>query len=70
MLERGHRGYSQHTLELIADMLQTDVASLIMRNPEDPDAIWTLWDEASEGEKRQIVEVARALRRLGITSKS
>ena len=63
MLERGLRGYAQETLEAIAHALQTDVASLLMRNPEDAAAIWSIWDNASEGEKRQIVEVAQAIKR-------
>lgn len=62
-LERGQSAYTQETLERIADALGTDAASLIMRNPADEDAIWSIWDNASEGEKRQIAEVARALKR-------
>lgn len=62
-LERGQSGYSQETLELIAHALQTDPASLIMRNPADEEAIWSIWDQASEGEKRQISEVVKALKR-------
>jgi transcriptional regulator with XRE-family HTH domain len=64
-LERGQSAYTQGTLEALAAALQTDPASLIMRNPNDADAIWSLWDEASEGEKRQISEVVKALRRAG-----
>jgi transcriptional regulator with XRE-family HTH domain len=65
MLERGQRGYTQPALEAIAEALQTDPASLLMRDPMSPDAIWTLWDQASQAERRQIVEIARALRRTG-----
>ena len=65
MLERGQRGYTQDTLENVASAMNTDPASLIMRNPQDTDAIWTLWDRASVAEKRQIVEVAKALKRTG-----
>ncbi|PBB75177.1 hypothetical protein CK227_10315 [Mesorhizobium sp. WSM4308] len=65
LLERGQSGYQQSTLELLADALQTDPASLLMRNPDDNDAIWSLWDHASEGEKRQISEVVKALKRAG-----
>lgn len=61
MLERGQRAYTQETLEAVAEALQTDAASLLMRNPTDPDAIWSIWDQAQPGERRQIVEVARAL---------
>lgn len=65
MLERGQSGYTQPTLELLADALMTDPASLLMRNPEDDEAIWSLWDQASEGEKAQISGVVKALRSSG-----
>lgn len=65
MLERGQRGYSQDTLEALAEAMQTDPASLLMRNPSDPDAIWSIWDSAKPGTKRQIIEVAKALSRTG-----
>jgi len=57
MLERGQRGYTQDTLEAVASALRTDVASLLMRDPSDPDAIWSLWDQAKPGQRRQIMEV-------------
>lgn len=62
-LERGQSGYTQETLERLAEALMTDPASLLIRNPEDPEAIWSIWDQASEDERRQIVEIAGALRR-------
>lgn len=61
MLERGERAYTQGTLEAIADALMTDTASLLMRDPSDPEAIWTIWEQAKPGERKQIVDVARAL---------
>ena len=65
MLERGQRGYTQDTLEALARALQTDVASLLMRDPSDPDAIWSIWDQAKPGQRRQIVEIARTLVKTG-----
>lgn len=65
MLERGERGYAQETLEALAEALQTDVASLLMRDPTDPDGIWSIWDKAKPGQRRQIVEVAKTLVRTG-----
>ena len=62
-LERGQSAYTQGTLEALAAALQTDPASLIMRNPNDVDAIWSIWDDASEAEKRQISDVVKALKR-------
>jgi transcriptional regulator with XRE-family HTH domain len=65
MLERGQRGYTQETLEAVASALQTDVASLLMRDPTDPDAIWSIWDQAKPGQRRQIVEIAKTLVKTG-----
>jgi len=61
MLERGQRGYTQETLEALANALRTDVPSLLMRDPSDPDAIWSIWDQAKPGERRQITEIAKTL---------
>src|ERR1700733_11479422 len=58
MLENGKRGYTQETLEAVAHALQTDVASLLMRNPADPDAIWSIWDQAKAAEREKIEEYA------------
>jgi transcriptional regulator with XRE-family HTH domain len=65
MLERGQRGYAQDTLEAVAEALQTDAASLLVRNPADPEAIWSVWEQAKPGERRQIVEIAKTLIRTG-----
>lgn len=65
LLERGQSAYTQETLELLAEALMTDPASLLMRNPEDEDAIWSLWDKASEGERKTITRIARALKPTG-----
>lgn len=59
MLERGQRGYTQETLEALASALQTDVASLLMRNPSDPEAIWSIWDQAKPAQRRQIAEIVK-----------
>lgn len=61
MLERGERGYTQETIEMIAESLQTDVASLLMRDPTDSGAIWSIWDQAQPSERLQIEDVVRAL---------
>ena len=61
MLERGQRGYTQETLEAIADALQTDAASLIMRNPMDDEAIWSIWDAAKGADRQKIVAIARTI---------
>jgi transcriptional regulator with XRE-family HTH domain len=65
MLERGQRGYAQETLERLAEALQTDPASLLMRNPADQDAIWSIWDQAKPGDRRMIVDIARTIVKTG-----
>ena len=64
-IERGLQPYNQRQLEAIASELLTDPASLLMRNPQDPDGIWSIWDQAKPGEKRQIVEIAKTLIKTG-----
>ncbi len=64
-IERGKQPYSQAILEALADYYGTNAASLLMRNPQDPEGIWTVWDQAKPGERRQIVEIARALIKTG-----
>ena len=64
-IERGLQPYSQPLLEALADALQTEPASLLMRNPSDPEGIWSVWDQAKPGERRQIVEIAKTLIKTG-----
>lgn len=61
LIERGLQNYTQETLEALASALHCDVADLLIRNPTDPEGIWSVWDNAKPGEKRQIVEMARIL---------
>lgn len=60
-LERGMVAYTQDTLEALAEALNTDAASLLMRDPTGPDAIWSVWECASPAEKQQIVELAKVV---------
>lgn len=64
-IETGTQPYTQDTLEALADALMTDPASLIMRNPSDPDAIWSLWERAKPGERKMIVDIARTVTKTG-----
>ena len=64
-IESGTQPYTQDTLEALADALQTDVASLLMRNPKDEEAIWSLWERAKPGERRMIEDIARTVTKTG-----
>ena len=63
MLERGLRGYVQPTLERIAVELGTNAPTLLSRGPEDGDDIMAIWDQAKPSQRRQIVEIAKAITR-------
>ena len=65
-IERGLQPYSQPILEAIADELTGgDVASLLMRDPSDPHAIWSIWDRAKPGERKMIVDIAKTIVKTG-----
>ena len=65
MLERGERPYVQETLEAIANALGTDAASLLMRNPLDPEGLWSIWDQAKPGQRQMIVDIAKTVIKTG-----
>lgn len=60
-IETGKTGYSQETLEDIAEALRCDPADLLMRNPADPEAIWTLWEQAQPAQRKQIIGIIKGL---------
>lgn len=64
-LERANQGYTQETLEAIAHALQTDVASLLMRDPGDSEAMWSIWDQAKPGQRKQLVEIGKTIVKTG-----
>lgn len=66
-VERSLLPYNQEMLERLAEALGTEPASLLMRDPSDPEGIWSIWDKAKPGTRRQIAEVAAALVRTGTT---
>lgn len=66
-IERGKQPYSQPILEALAEELTGgDVASLLIRNPDDPEGIWSVWEQAkTPGQRRQIVEIAKTVLKTG-----
>ena len=64
-IENGHQPYTQDFLEACAHALQTDPASLLMRNPTDTESPWSLWETLKPTERKQATEVLRALKRAG-----
>lgn len=60
-IERGEVPYNQDVLELLAEAYRCEVADLLVRNPLDPEGIWSLWNEAQPAQRRQIVDVVKVL---------
>ncbi len=51
-------------IEAAAERLSIDVASILMRNPEDPEAIWSIWDQPSRA-SGMIIDIARTILKTG-----
>lgn len=60
-IERGKVPYNQKLLEALADLYMCEPADLIIRDPTDPDGIWSIWDNAKPGERAKIVSIARTI---------
>lgn len=64
-IETGKQPYIQDFLEMAANAYRTDVASLLERDPTDPDGIWSIWDNALPAQRRAIVEHAKIIKKTG-----
>lgn len=60
-IERSIQPYNQELLERLAELYRCDVVDLLIRDPSEPESIWSIWDRAQPGERRQIADVAGAL---------
>lgn len=60
-LERGLQGYSTEGLEAIAHALQCEPGHLHMVDPNRDEDIWSLWETAKDGERREIVSFAKGI---------
>lgn len=64
-IESGARRYDQPFLEAAAEVLQCAPADLIVRDPSDPDGIWSIWDALAPAQRNQVVEIAKTIKRTG-----
>lgn len=60
-IERFLVPYSQPVLESLADALSTDPASLIMRDPSDPEGLWSVWDRLAPSTRPAAVRLLNSL---------
>lgn len=52
-IERGERPYNQDFLEAVAEQLSCDVVDLLIRNPLDKEAPWSIWERIPEQARPQ-----------------
>lgn len=62
-IENGKKRYDQPFLEAAAQALRCEPADLLIRNPLDPEGIWSIWDQLEPTARRQVVEIAKTLKR-------
>lgn len=60
-IESGLRRYDQPFLEAAAEVLRCSPADLIMRNPADPDGLWSIYDQLTPPQRQQAVQLLRVL---------
>lgn len=64
-IERGVDPYNEHTLTAMAAAYRCDIADLFMRNPTDPEGIWSIWDQIKPERRREAVALLRVLADTG-----
>ena len=58
-LERFEQDYNQGLLEALAYALMCDPADLIMRNPLQEEAIWSVWDKVPVTERPRALTILK-----------
>lgn len=61
-LERGQTGYTQPMLEAIAAALHCEPADLIMRDPLQAGAPWSIWETLKPAEREKALDYMRFLK--------
>ena len=60
-IERGRQPYNQALLEALADALGCEPADLLMRDPLDPEAPWSLWEKLKPEQRKQAMRLLKVL---------
>lgn len=59
-IENARLGYSQALLEAVAEALSCSPADLLMRDPSQPESIWSIWDQIPATERERATQVLMA----------
>lgn len=60
-LEGGVSDYTGDLLAALADALSCDPVDLLIRNPLDEDAPWSIWDRLKPVQRKQAIRLLKAL---------
>lgn len=58
-LEKGRQGFTDSSLALIAEALLCEPGDLLMRNPLDTEAPWSIWENIPQTERAQAIAILR-----------
>lgn len=64
-IEKGEQDYTQPVLEGIAIALGTDPGSLLMRDPTQEKALYSIWDQIPETSRKQALQMLEGLAKTG-----
>ena len=62
-VENGKKPYDEELLERIALAMNVTPADLIMRDPSDPEGLWSIYDQLSDSQRTELVEIAQVMKR-------
>jgi transcriptional regulator with XRE-family HTH domain len=64
-LESGRIGYTQATLEALAEALSCSPGDLLNVDPTREQAIWSIWETLDTATRNQVVDIAKTFRKTG-----
>jgi transcriptional regulator with XRE-family HTH domain len=67
MISRVEKGepYNEEFIERIAMAMNLTIADLTMRDPSDPDGLWSIYDQLSPQQRVQLVETGKVILKTG-----
>lgn len=60
-IESGARDYDQSFLDAAADALRCEPQDLLMRDPSDPEGIWSIWDQIKPTQRQQAIALLKVI---------
>jgi transcriptional regulator with XRE-family HTH domain len=60
-IETFKQPYNQELLEALADLYACDVVDLLIRDPTDPNGLWSIHDQLKPVQRRQLAAIGETL---------